>query len=199
MKTAFFLAICLVSVWLSNAGGLASLAPQAQREEFTAEGKMPSVSGSDMVGAGASANFSIYVDSYSSDLEARAMASEFALGGYKALRKALDKAPLKGRITMAGRDGSYELKLIRSQPTENGRRIFAVGGRAIRFLDAYYSGRSHDYHFGVLQLELKSNDGREPGSGVLFHRARITKLEADTIALEDFGIEPARLTNVLKQ
>src|SRR5262245_54872296 len=198
MKSAFILIGCLVCLSLSNTSP-APPCPSSPREEFVAIGNMPSVTGSEMVGPGATINVSIYLDSYSTDAEARAMASQFSGGGYKALRKALEKATLKGRITVSGREGSYDLKLLRSTTTDGGRRIFAVGERPIRFLDAYYSGRTHDEQFGILQLELKTTGRLEEGSGVLVHGGRIKGLEADTITLEDSTFEPVRLAGVRRQ
>lgn len=198
MKKAFVSFGCLV-VLLSSSSGPAPARPQNPREEFVAIGNMPAVNGSEMVGAGATVNVYIYLDSFSTDGEARAMASQFASGGYKALRKALEKATLKGRITISGREGAYDLKLLRAKTTEGARRIFAVGERPIRFLDAYYSGRTHDYQFGILQLELKSAGGLESGSGVLVHGGTIKGLEADAITVEDSVFEPVRLASVRRQ
>ncbi len=129
-------------------------------------------------------------------LPARMMAAKFAKGGHKALRTQLEKAALKGRIEVQGRNGYYDLKLVRSQATENGRKIFAIGERAIRFFDTYYPGRSKLDEFGILQLELQINNGQEEGSGTLIHAARIKSLDADKITLDDHGLEPVLLKYV---
>src|SRR3954467_969474 len=141
------------------------------REEFTAVGQMPPIAGNPMVGPGATAEITISIDGYSSDDEARAMAAAFAKGQHKALRSALEKSSVKARITIVGRNGFYELKLLRSKKTANGRQIFGIGEKSIRFLDAYYSGRWHLEEFGILQLELTENNGVEEGSGAMIHKA----------------------------
>ena len=164
------------------------------REEFAAVGQMPTIAGSPMVGPGATSDISISIDNYSSDDEARTMAAAFAKGQHKALRSALAKASVKARIAFVGRNGFYELKLLRTKKTPNGRQIFGIGQKSIGFLDAYYSGRSHLEEFGILQLDLSDNNGVEEGSGALFHKVQIKSLEADSISLDDHGIEPARLT-----
>lgn len=164
------------------------------REEFAAVGQMPTIAGSTMVGPGATADITISVDNYSSDDEARTMIAAFAKGQHKALRSALAKASVKARITFVGRNGSYELKLLRSTKTPNGRQIFGIGEKSIRFLDAYYSGRWHLEEFGILQLELTNNNGVEEGSGAMIHKAQIKSLTADSISLDNHGIEPVRLT-----
>jgi hypothetical protein len=123
------------------------------------------------------------------------MAAAFAKGQHKALRSALEKASVKARIAFVGRNGFYELKLLRTKKTPNGgRQIFGIGAKSIRFLDAYYSGRSHLEEFGILQLELTSSNGIEEGSGTLVHKVQIKSLDADSISLDDQGIEPVRLT-----
>ena len=197
MKSAIILFGCLAFLFLSSSAGSAPARQQNQREEFVATGNMPSVGGGEMIGPGSTVNVNIVLDSYSTDQEARVMVSQFASGGYKALRKSLGKATVKGRITL-GRDGSFELKLVRSKTTAGIRRIFAVGERPIRFFDAYYSGRTHDYQFGVLQLELKADGGAEDGSGVLIHGGRVKVLEADAITLEESAVQPVRLAGVRK-
>jgi hypothetical protein len=194
MKVATILVGLLILLSLPAIGGPASTDATQSREEFAATGQMPTIAGSAMVGAGATADITISIDSYSSDEEASAMASAFASGQHKALRKALQKATVKGRITFAGRNGFYELKLVRAKNTPNGRQIFGLGEGSIRFLDAYYSGRSHLEEFGVLQLDLTRNNGAEEGSGALVHKAIIKTLAADSIVLDNHGIEPVRLT-----
>ena len=163
-------------------------------EEFTAVGQMPPIAGSPMVGPGSNTDITISIDNYSSDEEAAAMASAFTRGQHKALRTALQKASVKARVAFVGRNGFYELKLLRTKKTPNGRQIFGVGERSIRFLDAYYPGRSHLEEFGILQLDLTSNNGVEEGSGTLVHKVRIKTLTADAITLDDQGIEPVKLT-----
>ncbi len=193
MKIATFLFGFLALVGASVPGGSAPIAACQGREEFAATGQMPSIAGSPMVGSGATATLTISIDSYSTDEEAGAMAAAFAKGQHKALRKELQKAPARARITFEGRNGFYELKLLRSTNTPNGRQIFGIGDKTVRFLDAYYPGRSHLEEFGILQIDLTKNGGVEEGSGVLIHKAKLKSLAANSIALDDNGIEPVRL------
>ena len=167
MKVVIVLFGCLSLLYLSSSVGSAPRQGQPPREQFAALALMPAIGGTVMVGAGATANLEIYLNRYSTEEEVDLMAAKFAKGGHKALRSALEKATLKGRIAMSGRNGNYEFKLVRSIATENGRRIFAVGERAIRFLDGYYAGRSHLEEFRILQLDLKTRDGTEQGSGTI--------------------------------
>jgi hypothetical protein len=194
MKVATFLFGFLALVGAAVLAEPAPISASQAREELIATGQMPTIAGSPMVGPGASAELTISIDNYSSDEEARTMAAAFAKGQHKALRKDLEKASVKARIAFVGRNGFYELKLLRSQKTPNGRTIFGIGSRSVRFLDAYYSGRSHLEEFGILQLELTNNNGVEEGSGQLIYKAQIKSLEADSLKLDDHGMEPVRLT-----
>ena len=193
MKVTIILFGLLVLLCLPAIGGPA-VNPTQSREEFAATGQMPAIAGSTMVGPGATADVTISVDSYSSDEEARAMAAAFAKGQHKALRSALQKATVKGRIAFSGRNGFYELKLLRAKDTPKGRQIFGIGEGSIRFLDSYYSGRSHLEEFGILQLDLTKNNGTEEGAGALVSKAVIKTLSSDSIVLDNHGIEPVRLT-----
>ena len=160
---------------------------------------LPSGAGPAMVGAGLRVNVDLYVDAYTSDEQAQAMAKLLVGSGPDALLKALEKSKTIGRIRLVGRAGFYDLKLIRSHKTPTGRRIYAVGDRPIGFLEVYAGNRSQDYPFGILQLELKPNDkGREEGEGTLIYSAKIKVLEGNTIDVESYGISPIRLMGLRK-
>jgi hypothetical protein len=152
-----------------------------------------------MVGSGARMNVDLWVNSYTSDAEAKSMAGALMEGGPDALLKLLEKAKTIGKIRLTGRAGFYDFKLIRSHQTENGRRIYAVGDRPIGFLEMYAGNRSLDYPFGILQLELKKNSkGREEGSGALIYSAKIKVLQGNSIDVESYGIGPIQLLGVRK-
>lgn len=170
-----------------------------KREKFGALAYLPSGAGPAMVGAGARVNVDLHVNSYTSDEEAKSMAGLLVNAGPDALLKALEKAKSKGRITLTGRVGFYDLKLIRSHRTSEGRRIYAVGDRPVGFLEAYVQNRSMDYPFGILQIDLKTKDnGKEEGEGALIYAAKIKVLEGNSIDVESYGIQPVRLMGVRK-
>jgi hypothetical protein len=197
MKAAISVTCVLLLLCLVVAFGSTPQEVKPKREKFSALAYLPSGAGRAMVGAGATANVDLYVNSYTDDAEAKALAGVLVQGGPDALHKALEKTKSKGKITLSGRVGFYDLKLIRSRRTENGRRIYAVGDRPIRFLEAYVSNRSRDYEFGILQLDLKQNsDGKEEGAGALIYAAKIKLLDGNTIDVENYGIEPVRLMAV---
>src|SRR6185503_2174280 len=126
-------------------------------------------------GDGATANVDIYINAYSTDADAQQLAQTLLQNGPEAAHKALEKMKAIGRVSLTGRIGFFDLKLVRSRPQpEGGRLITGVSDRPIGFLEAYYSGRSMDYDYGILQLELKPNThGREEGEGTLIYAAMI--------------------------
>ena len=201
MRATILIACCVLA---SCALGISTLTPaqekpKPKRETFGALAYLPSGAGPAMVAAGARANVDLRVNSYTSDEEAKVLAGLLREGGPNALLKALEKAKSKGKITLTGRVGFYDLKLIRSHQTPTGRRIYAVGDRPVGFLEMYVSNRSLDYPFGILQLDLKTDEkGKEEGEGALIYAAKIKVLDGSTIDVETYGIQPIRLMGVRK-
>ena len=199
MKARFFI-VCLLTV-LALSLSMAAPAQEEKKksEKFSALAYMPHGAGPAMVGAGTRVNVDLWVNSYTTDAEAKSMAGALLEGGSEALLKALEKAKTIGKIRLSGRVGFYDFKLIRSHQTENGRRIYAVGDRPVGFLEAYAGNRSLDYPFGILQLELKKNSkGREEGTGALLYSAKIKVLDGKSIDVESYGIGPIQLMGVRK-
>ena len=166
MRKIILIACCVLVV--CGLGVSAAMPPQEQakpkKEKFGALAYLPSGAGPAMVGAGARANVDLYVNSYTSDAEAKRLAGLLVESGPKALLKALEDAKSIGKITLSGRVGFYDLKLIRSHRTPEGRRIYALGDRPVGFLEVYSGSRSQDYPFGVLQIDLKTKgNGKEEG------------------------------------
>ena len=127
------------------------------------------------------------------------MAGALLDGGPETLLKALEKMDAKGRITLSGRVGSYDLKFIRSRPTETGRRVSAVTDRPLGFLEAYFAGRSEDYKFGIIVIDLKTNKkGKEEGQGEMIYAAKVTVIDGNKVEIENNGVSPVRLMSVRK-
>lgn len=201
MRATILIACCVL---MSCALCIPTLAPaqeksKPKKEKFWALAYLPHGAGPAMVGSGARVNIDLYVDAYTSDEEAKTMAGLLVQAGPDALLKALEKSKTIGRIRLSGRTGFYDLKLIRAHRTPTGRRIYAVGDRPVGFLEAYASNRSMDYPFGILQLELKTDEkGKEEGEGALLYSAKIKVLDGKTIDVESYGVGPIRLMGVKK-
>lgn len=185
MKPKFLLAFSLVALFVLSLSLPAPAQdqkpekpPKPKSEKFGALAYMPHGAGPAMVGSGARVNVDIWVNSYTSDADAKTMAAALLEGGSPALLKQLEKAKSIGKIRLTGRAGFYDFKLIRSHQVEGGRRVYLVGDRPMGFLEVYAGNRSMDYPFGIMQLDLKRNEkGKEEGKGALLYAAKIKVLE----------------------
>ena len=177
----------------------ATVEAKKSTEHFSALGLLPAGAGVRMIGPGTTMNLNIIIQSYTPDADAKRYASVLIENGSNALLKELEKTKSIGKVSLVGRVGQFDLKLIRSRPAEGGRRIVGVCDRPIQFLEAYVSGRSMDYTFGILILDLKTNDkGKEEGVGQLIYAAKVKVLEGNNVEVENYGVEPARLQGVRK-
>jgi len=203
MRRKLVFCVCLLMVGVSMLSAplhQSTVEANMKGEQFSALAFLPAGAGVRMVGAGATANVNIYFNSYTSDADTKQYASMLLEGGSDALLKGLQKAKPIGKVSLVRRVGFFDLKLIRSHPTEGGRRIVGVCDRPIQFLEAYAAGRSMDYTFGIVILDLKTNDkGKEEGVGELIYAAKIKVLEGNKIEIENYGVEPAKLQGVRKQ
>lgn len=203
MKPRFLIASCLMAVFVLSLSLPAPAQDQKpekpKSEKFGALAYLPHGAGPAMVGAGARVNVDVYVNNYTSDADAKTMAAALLEGGSPSLLKQLEKAKTIGKVRLTGRAGFYDFKLIRSHAIEGGRRIYAVGDRPMGFLEVYAGGRSMDYPFGIMQLDLKKNDkGREEGKGALIYAAKIKVLQNNSIEIESYGVGAVELMGVRK-
>jgi hypothetical protein len=189
MKTKRLFALCLL-VCCAGTPTFSKSKDNNRRERFTAT--LVDVSGPR---AGTVRPIEIYINDYSSDAESNQLAGAFADGGSKALFKVLTKMKPKGRIAPVGRVG-YEVRYIRSMQTPNGRKIVMLTDRPIGFLEAYYGTRSKDYQYALIEINIK-DDGKK-GDGSLIYAAKVKAFAGNTIEVENFGIQPAKLMVVRK-
>jgi hypothetical protein len=199
MKLKNIITLFLALLCMSFAASPATAQAQPSGpQKFSTMAHLPSGVGRRMVGAGGTFNVDIYIESYSSDEQVKALGAMLVEGGSDAVLKALEKMPSIGKITLTGRLGFYDLKLIRSRQMENGRRIIAVTARPISGLKTFYSARSQDYTYGILELELKPDKKgeREEGTGTLIYAAKVKLIKDNTLEIENFGIDPIQLLGV---
>ena len=202
IKTSIALGVlsccAIIFVWPQSSNAQTNSEAKPQKEQFAANAFLPHGAGRRMVAPGTLMPVNIYVDGYSSDAEIQQLQGALVDGGPDALHKMLEDMKPKGKITLVGRVGFYDLKAIRSRPTETGRRLIAVTDRPIGFLEAYYANPSQDYKIGILILDLKKNEkGKERGEGQLIYAARV-KLKDNVVEVEHYAISPVILRNVHK-
>jgi len=189
LGTILFLFIISSFYASTPAGSNAEPAKRSRDESFSAVAQLPV--------AGTTTNVRIYIKGYSSAQDAQQLHATLLDGGPNAVLKALEKMKSLGRIEREGTVGSYDFKFILSQNTPNGRTIYAVADRPIGFLEAYFNTRSRDYPFGILQLNLKSDEGeKEKGEGTLIYAAQVKVIDGQRVEIENYTFAPIRLLGV---
>jgi len=145
---------------------------------------------------GRTTNVKIYINGYSTPQDAERLHAALVDGGSNALLKVLSKMKSMGRIEREGTVGNYDFKLIISKPTATGRHIYAVADRPIGFLEEYFSTRSKDYPFGILELDLKEDNEKEKGEGTLIYAAKVRVVSGEKVEIENLTFAPIRLLGV---
>ena len=146
---------------------------------------------------GSTTNVKIYIDGYSSPQDAERLHATLVDGGPNALLKTLRKMKTLGRIEREGSIGNYDFKFILSKPTATGRHIYAVADRPIGFLESYLGTRSKDYSFGIMELDLKTDDKeKENGAGTLIYAAKIRVIGGEKVEIENVTFAPIQLLGV---
>lgn len=180
--------LLLVCVALSTSLSVTSIA-KGRTEVFSALAQIPV--------AGTTTNVKIYINGYSSPQDGERLNATLLKGGPNALLKALRKMKSLGRIETDGSVGFYDFKLILSKTTATGRHIYAVADRPIGFLEAYVSSRSRDYPFGIMELDLKADDGeREKGVGTLIYAAKVRVIGGERVEIENLTFAPIQLLGI---
>ena len=144
-----------------------------------------------LAGGVPSAMITIYIHEYTTDEEAAQLAQILKTEGQKELVKKLSKIE-KGRIIIGGKTG-YNFGFARSFKTETGRIIRLATDRPIYIPEARLGSRSMDYSIGYVELNL---DAEGKGNGTMIFGAKISFKEDNTLKVEQYGVQPARLMNI---
>jgi hypothetical protein len=112
------------------------------------------------------------------------------------LLKALQKMPKVGYIRTAN-TLSWDLRYARqSELAEGGRRIVLATDRPIGFVEARNQGRSMDYPFTIVEMQLDQND---KGVGKILAGTKIFIDKKNNLVLEHYGQQPVRFNEIRKQ
>jgi hypothetical protein len=133
----------------------------------------------------------IYIDDYTTDEEAAALANVLKEGGQDALRRSLEKLK-KGRIAPSGSVGN-DIAVIRSKPNGSGKQIILLSSRVMPWLELYVGGRSRDYNLSWLVLDV-DEEGKGQGSVILGAKLQFT--EDGKLDIESYGQQFVRLANI---
>jgi hypothetical protein len=136
--------------------------------------------------------FTLTIDSFNSDAEIQSLADTLKNGGQDALLKAITKEK-RGTIridTGLARDINAAWM---SEGPEGERKITALSERLVGFSEARRGARSLDYPFTFIEIYMET-DGK--GEGGLIPAAKVQFKGGKNWEVENFGIYPARLTNI---
>lgn len=147
------------------------------------------------IGAASSGRLDITINRWSTDGERDRLLQALQEKGTDRLLAALQKvSPPVGYIRSEG-SLAWDLSYARIHPGEDGgyRLVFATD-RPISFAEAASRTRSSEYEFMLSEIHLDRNG---QGQGKLAVRAKVTWDEkTKTIEIENYDIEPLRLTKV---
>ena len=178
--------VFLSGIWASEATLLT--ADHEGKETFT--GTIVGIGGE--LG-GVTRPFTLTIKGQTSDEEAARLIDVLKSGGQEALLRAIHKEDL-GQFAVEGNVGR-KINAVREHRTEHGRKITLVFERWLRMFELRYGTRSEDYPFSYAELYI-DDDGKGEGSIIPAARIYFDKKEQNTVAIENFGIYPARLANV---
>lgn len=183
------IAALAASAWLmTSPASVQTVNAAATIETFTATAV--NMSGVGRAGAGV---VEIAIERWSTDGERDRLVNVLKEKGSGALLSALQKMPRVGYIRTPGRIG-WDLHFARSIKTDEGRQVVIATDRPMSFWEASRRPRSADYDFTMIDIRFDP-DGK--GTGKLAVAAKVNYNDkTQTVEIENFGIEPVRLTEV---
>ena len=135
----------------------------------------------------------VVIERWSTDAERDRLVAVLKEKGPDALMSALQKLRRVGYIRTPGRIG-WDLHFARDIKREDGRQVVIATDRPMSFWEASRRPRSSDYDFTLVDIRFDA-DGK--GTGKLAVAAKVNyNQKTGTVEIEDFGIEPVRLTEV---
>jgi hypothetical protein len=155
------------------------------------------------IGTGANAMVDITIDRWSTAQEREQLITTMLEKGPDALLKALQKAPVKGRFRIPGKQGpdpyqlalGHDLRYAWQTPLpEGGKRIVIATDRYIGFQEARTQPRTIDYPFTLFEIHV-NKDGEGEGKVAVATKITFDK-KANQMVLENYSSEPVRLNNV---
>lgn len=135
--------------------------------------------------------FTLTVDSFTPQEEVNRLLGVLREEGRGDFRAAIGRQK-RGTIQVGARLG-LDVNAIWITPTDEGRKISALAERWQSFGELRRGSRLTDYPYTYLELWVE-DDGRVEGS--LFPAAKVRARGNNTLEVENFGIYPARLTNI---
>ena len=189
MTILFVLSGCTLSNTFAQKGDNKPLTDLPRQFAATAFGQAGSV-------AGKSFGANIYITGWTTDQQVQDFISVLKEKGPDGLVKAMEKTGDVGRLSPTGFVGSG-FRFARYRPTaDGGLHIVMVTNRPMSFGELYRGGRSTDYQFGIVVLNVDKNG---KGTGTLAPVCKIKFNKKKELEIENYGQKPLRLANVYLQ
>ena len=145
--------------------------------------------------SGETAFITFHIDRFATDPEVNTLAKILGEQGEEALLKAVAATEVNGCVKVG--DGlRYNLRVIRSMQTPQGRMLIGITDRPIQFGEIAGNTRSLKYTFGWVQI-LFDEEGK--GEGGLIPSAKINFDQQGRIVVESFGVQPYRILKILPE
>ena len=143
--------------------------------------------------AGRSFGFTVYITDWTSDQQVKDFTDTLRENGPDGLAKAFDKTKDVGRVSPTGFVGNG-FRFARATRTQGGgMHVVMVTDRPMSFWERYNSGRSTQYPFGIIVLNV---DSAGKGTGTLAPICKIKFNKKNELEIEHYGQKPLRLANV---
>lgn len=139
-----------------------------------------------------SAFFTLTINNYTPEGEVAGILNALEKGGQDGLIKALGNEK-RGTLQIGSRLGR-DVQAVWVTQTEEGRKLSALSKRWQGFGELRRGARSLDYPFTYIEIFIEDDGGN--GDGTLIPAARVRSRGGNNIEIENFGIYPARLTNI---
>lgn len=145
---------------------------------------------------GSTVQLDIRINRYNTDEDIMKFAELLKEGGPDALRRALEKEDV-GQLSPTMRVGT-PIAVARKLQSGNKTIVRVVTARNLPFLELRYSGRSVDYPFTIIQLDLDEK-GKGTGTGIAAAKIRFNK-KKNTYEIESLqhGTAYNKLLNVYR-
>lgn len=181
----------LLCALLVGAGTVGSRASAADKAILRLRAFAVNLSGPGRARAG---TLDIVIERWSTDEEREKLRGLLIEKGSDALLKALQAVKPRTGYIRTSRSLGWDIQFAREQPIGDGRRIIIATDRPMSFWELRARPRSTDYDFTLAEIRL-TKDGK--GEGKLASAAKISwNQETRTVEIENYGIEPVRLTQV---
>jgi hypothetical protein len=189
MVGLLLLSECMLSSAFAQNGDNKPLSALPRQFAATAFGQAGSM-------AGRSFGLNLYITDWTSDQQVQDYISVLKEKGPDGLVSAMDKTSDVGRLSPTGFVGSgFRFARYRLLPN-GGLHIVMVTNRPMSFGELYRGGRSTDYQFGIVVLDV---DKSGKGTGKLAPVCKIKFNKKNELEIENYGQKPFRLANVYLQ